>query len=226
MLNFLKRTKDTPTVITKPVNDDLPWVFFSGKIVVVDDEKQLQKAVEYLSTQPIIGFDTETKPLFIPGRRNGNAVALLQLSSEKRAYLIRLNKLRMTKELLALLSNKQVLKVGAAVHEDLRQLQSLCYFKPAGFVDIQHIVEYYGIQDKGLKKLAAVVLHIHISKSQQLSNWENEQLTKSQCRYAATDAWVCREIFLRLQKIKPLTPAELYVNYFFRKKVVKKRITE
>ncbi|MDR0693813.1 MAG: 3'-5' exonuclease domain-containing protein 2 [Prevotellaceae bacterium] len=212
MLNFIKRTKEPSFVITKTIDTNLPLAYFEGKITVVDNDKQVQKAIHYLNTQKTIGFDTETKPLFIPGKRNGNPVALLQLSTDKRAYLFRLNKLGMPAALRELMSNKHILKIGAAIHEDLRQLQALSPFKAAGFVDIQRIVQHYGIEDKGVKKLAAIVLQIHISKNQQLSNWENPVLTKSQCRYAATDAWVCREIFLRLQKIKNLTPAELQLR--------------
>ncbi len=212
MLNLFRRAKETPPVIAKTVGPDLPLTHFEGKIVVVDTEKQEQKALEYLSSQKIIGFDTETKPMFIPGKRNGNPVALLQLSTDKRAYLFRLNKINFSTGMAQLMSNKKVLKVGAAIHEDLRQLEALQVFKPAGFVDIQRIVHHYGIEEKGLKKLAALVLQIHISKNQQLSNWENLELTKSQCLYAATDAWVCREIFLHLQKVKELTPAE-YLSY-------------
>ncbi|MDR2802204.1 MAG: 3'-5' exonuclease domain-containing protein 2 [Prevotellaceae bacterium] len=212
MLNFIKRTKEPSFVITKTIDANLPLAYFEGKITVVENEKQVQKAIQYLNTQHTIGFDTETKPLFIPGKRNGNPVALLQLSTGKRAYLFRLNKLGIPSGLRELMSNKHILKIGAAIHEDLRQLQVLAPFKAAGFVDIQNIVQHYGIEDKGVKKLAAIVLQIHISKSQQLSNWENPVLTKSQCRYAATDAWVCREIFLRLQKIKNLTPAELQLR--------------
>jgi len=208
MLNFLQRTKETSPVITKTVNPDLPLAHFEGRIVVIETEKQEQRAIKYLSDQKVLGFDTETKPMFIPGKRNGNLAALLQLATDKRAYLFRLNKLTLSPEMASLLANKKVLKVGAAIHEDLRQLQAIYPFKPAGFVDIQRIVHHYGIAEKSVKKLAALVLQIHISKNQQLSNWENEKLTKSQCLYAATDAWVCREIFQRLQKIKELAPAE------------------
>lgn len=208
MLNFLRRTKETPPIVANTVLPDLPLKHFDGKIVIVDTEKQEQRAVAYLSSQRIIGFDTETKPMFIPGKRNGNPVALLQLSSARRAYLFRLNKIAVSRDMASLLANKKVLKVGAAIHEDLRQLQAVCPFKPAGFIDLQRIGHYYGIEEKGVKKLAALVLQIHISKNQQLSNWENVALTRSQCLYAATDAWVCREIFLRLQQVRELAPHE------------------
>ena len=46
--------------------------------------------------------------------------------------------------------------------------------------------------------MAAIILGIRISKTQQLSNWEAESLSEAQCKYAATDAWVCREMYLKL----------------------------
>ena len=213
MLNFIK-PKSKPPVLAPCLDADFPLAHFEGKIEVIDTEKKIRKAVTYLLTQKVIGFDTETKPVFLPGKRNANPVALLQLSTDKCAYLFRLNKIGFPKELTTLLADKNILKIGAAVHEDLRHLKSLHPFKPAGFVDLQHIVHYYDILEKGVKKMAARVLQVHISKNQQLSNWENVELTKSQCLYAATDAWVCREIFLQLQKIKTLTQDELQIiNY-------------
>ena len=37
------------------------------------------------------------------------------------------------------------------------------------------------------------------SKTQQLSNWEAPQLSGAQLKYAAIDAWVCREMYVRLK---------------------------
>ena len=95
-------------------------------------------------------------------------------------------------------TNPKVLKVGAAIHDDIRGLQKHQDFKPAAFVDLQKIVCEWGIRDKSVKKMAAIIMGIRISKTQQLSNWEADTLSESQCRYAATDAWVCREMYLRL----------------------------
>ena len=210
MLNLIK-PKSKPPVLASSLDADFPLAYFEGKIEVVDNEKQIRKAINYLGSQKVIGFDTETKPVFSPGKRNGNTVALLQLSTDKRAYLFRLNKIGLSTDIACLLANKNVLKIGAAVHEDIRQLKSLESFQPGGFVDLQRIVQYYDIMEKGVKKMAARVLQVHISKNQQLSNWENIELTKSQRIYAATDAWVCREIFVQLQKIKLLSVEELQI---------------
>ena len=106
----------------------------------------------------------------------------------------------MHRRLCSLLADPKIMKVGAAVHDDIRGLQKHRDFVAAGFVDLQKIVWEWGIRDKAVKKMAAIILGYRISKTQQLSNWEAETLSESQCKYAATDAWVCREMYLKLMK--------------------------
>lgn len=178
----------------------LEYASFPGKIKVVDTVgEDFNKAVTYLRSQKIIGFDTETRPCFSADQpRYG--VALLQLSGPEKAFLFRVNKIGMHKRLCKLLSDENIIKVGAAIHDDIRGLQKLNDFKPAAFVDLQKIVWEWGIRDKSVKKMSAIILGFRISKTQQLSNWEAETLSEQQCRYAATDAWVCREMYLKLMK--------------------------
>ena len=178
--------------------EKLEYDSFPGKIHVIDSVgAEFNRAIAYLRSQKIIGFDTETRPTFTPNQpRYG--VALLQLSGPEKAFLFRINKMGMHRRLCSLLANPKVLKVGAAIHDDIRGLQKHQEFKPASFVDLQKIVCDWGIRDKSVKKMAAIIRGIRISKTQQLSNWEAETLSESQCRYAATDAWVCREMYLRL----------------------------
>ena len=191
--------------------DQLPLGVFPGEIVVVDKPGlEYEKAIFYLRRQKILGFDTESRPVFSPGQRN-NGVALLQLSGPKKAYLFRVQTLGMRRSLCALLASEKVIKVGAACLDDVRGLQRIHGFKAAGFVDLQKIAWEWGIRDKSVKKLAANILGCRISKAQQLSNWEASCLTEAQCKYAATDAWVCREMYLKLldSERHPLTPDEL-----------------
>lgn len=178
--------------------EKLEYDSFPGKIHVIDSVgAEFNRAIAYLRSQKIIGFDTETRPTFTPNQpRYG--VALLQLSGPEKAFLFRINKMGMHRRLCSLLANPKVLKVGAAIHDDIRGLQKHQEFKPASFVDLQKIVCEWGIRDKSVKKMAAIIMGIRISKTQQLSNWEAEALSESQCRYAATDAWVCREMYLKL----------------------------
>ncbi|HBH21038.1 MAG TPA: 3'-5' exonuclease, partial [Rikenellaceae bacterium] len=171
------------------------------------------KAIAYLMTQKVIGFDTETRPIFTPGAHHSH-VALLQLSGAEKAYLFRVNEIGMRTLMCSILSNEKIIKVGAAVNDDIRGLQYYHKFNPNSFVDLQKIVYEWGIRDKSVKKMAAIILGCKISKSQQLSNWEAEELSSAQRMYAATDAWVCREMYIKLLRSEkhPLTPEQMNPN--------------
>jgi ribonuclease D len=174
----------------------LPVSSFQGEIIVIDHPDAVPMAVEMLRDYDVLGFDTETKPAFKKGVIN--EVALLQLSSKEKAFIFRLNRIGFPPQLASLLERKDVLKVGAAIRDDIKSLQKLRRFLPAGFIELQDKVKQYDIKDCGLRKLAGIVLGIQISKSQQVSNWEKEELSAAQLVYAATDAWVCHEIYMQL----------------------------
>lgn len=184
--------------VTPEEIEKLPMDGFTGQIHVISRPGiEYLKALNYLQSQKILGFDTETRPVFSPDAPH-NKVALLQLSGSEHAYLFRLNKMGLRRRLCSILSNPEILKVGAASHDDVHGLQKYSSFPENGFVDLQKIAWEWGIRDKSVKKLAANILGIRISKTQQLSNWEAEELSEAQKKYAATDAWVCREMYLKL----------------------------
>jgi ribonuclease D len=184
------------THIEKEDLHSLSNIVFTGMIKVVNSQSEARKAVKHLSESDLLGFDTETKPSFRKGQKH--KIALLQLSSDTVAYLFRLHATGIPDCLAQLLENEAIKKIGAAVHDDIKGLQHIRKIKPDGFIDLQHIVRNYGIEDKSVQKLAAIVLNARISKSQRLTNWENAKLTNMQQLYAATDAWVCREIYVQL----------------------------
>lgn len=179
--------------ITKEELEELPLTAFEGEIVVVENSQTLHEAVAYLSQSEVLGFDTETKPSFKRGQIN--RVALLQLSTADKSFLFRLNVTGLPDGLKAILSDVNILKVGVAIRDDIKALQRISHFKPAGFIELQEEVKEFGIQDFSLKKIAGIVLGLRISKSQRLTNWESNELTEAQQRYAATDAWISHEIF-------------------------------
>lgn len=184
--------------ITPQELEKLEFVSFPGRIIVIDTVgAEFNRAIAYLRSQKVIGFDTETRPTFSPSQPRYN-VSLLQLSGPDRAYLFRVNRIGMHRRLCNLMASEKIIKVGAAIHDDIRGLQKLHGFNPAGFVDLQKIGWEWGIRDKAVKKMAAIILGFRISKTQQLSNWEADSLSESQRKYAATDAWVCREMYLKL----------------------------
>lgn len=182
--------------ITKDEAAALPAVSFGGEIVVVDTPEDVERACAELSSERLLGFDTESRPAFQKGVVN--RIALLQLSTERRCYLFRLNRVRLDKPILKILESNKITKVGLSVAGDIRELETLHRLRPRGFVDLQKVVPAHGINELGLNKIAAIVLGHKISKAQRLSNWEAVQLTDAQRLYAATDAWVCIEIYKKL----------------------------
>lgn len=190
----------------------LPLAAFEGEIIVIDGPgKEFDNAIRYLRGKKMLGFDTESRPCF-SAHQPHYGVSLLQLSGSEKAFLFRVKTLGMMKELCTILSSPRILKIGAAVVDDIRGLQKYRKFRAKGFVDLQQIVWEWGILDKSVKKMSAIILGLRISKSQQLSNWEAETLTEAQMKYAATDAWVCREMYKRLLATdkRPLTPEEMH----------------
>jgi ribonuclease D len=179
--------------ITKEELNKLPLHQFDGEIEVITDKRKAKKAVAYLSKFPFIGFDTETKPAFKKGQINN--VALLQLSTNDKAFLFRLHYFELPNSLIKLLSNASIIKAGAAIRDDIKALQVIKRFKPAGFFELQDEAQELGLKNFSLKKMAGIMLGIKISKAQQLSNWEAPEFTEAQLRYAATDAWISYRIY-------------------------------
>lgn len=176
----------------------LPAARFPGRIVIVETDEQADKACADLSRHKMIGFDTETRPSFRAGV--SYKVALLQLSTEEVCYLFRLSQIRLSNAILKILGSKQIVKVGADVTGDIRALHALRRFQADGFVDLQIEASRWGIEEKSLRKLSAIVLGERVSKAQRLSNWEATILTEQQQEYAATDAWVCTRILKTLEQ--------------------------
>jgi len=177
---------------------ELPLIQFEGNITLVESKEDYQASLDYLSQQTLLGFDTETKPAFKKGVVY--EVALLQLATEERAFLFRLNKIGLPNGLKNILENPDIQKIGVAIRDDIKGLQKLNHFKPGGFIELQDHVKDYGILDFSLKKLSAIVLGYRISKAQRVTNWEAPDLTEAQLIYAATDAWISHRIFESLNQ--------------------------
>ena len=187
-----------PERISKNELLELPLLQFPGKIHLVNDRIEMEKAVELIQEEALLGFDTETRPSFKRGENH--PVALLQLASETDAFLFQLRDLGLPDPLKELFEDESVLKIGVAIHDDIKALQQKSEFHPNGFVDLADIARRFGIITTGLRNLTGIVLKSRISKRYQLSNWNRKILDEHQQLYAATDAWVCREIYLQIME--------------------------
>ncbi len=188
----------------------LPRIIFEGRIVVVITEKEAEKAVDFLLTQPILGIDTETRPSFKKGRVN--QVALLQVATHDICFLFRLNQLGMTAAIKRFLEDVQVPKIGLSLHDDLMMLAKRGEFNRGYFIDLQDKVKEIGVEDQSLQKLFANFFGMRISKRDQLSNWETDVLSdkqKIQKIYASTDAWTCILLYEELMRLEQTGDYEL-----------------
>lgn len=197
------------TIISEEINA-LPLPAFDGEVIVIDSNEDQRDAAAYLSEQQVIGFDTESRAAFKKGIKN--SISLVQLSGAEKTYLIRIHETGLSNEILHILNSERILKVGAAIKDDIHGMREVSYFKPQGFVDLQTIVRDYGIRELSLKKIAAIVLGVRLSKAQRLSNWNARVLTPAQTRYAAIDAWVCREIYFKLMESPKVYPPKMELS--------------
>lgn len=177
----------------------LPLLQYEGKIELITDEKAAKKAVKALMKEDVLGFDTETRPSF--SRGNSYLTSLVQLCGRKCAYLFRLDYCGGVPVLFPIFENPDILKVGVAVKEDVLHLKKRAPFDDAGFADASTYTRKAKIENTGLRALCAYFLGGRISKNAQVSNWAAKTLSEQQIIYAATDAWISRELFLKLREL-------------------------
>ena len=185
----------------------MPIAAFEGEVIVVDHEEQIADAVAYLRKQRTIGVDTEARPSFQRGTHY--PTALVQIATHERCYLFRLTHIGMPQELADIFADPKICKVGLAFKDDINGLRRRRNFVPANCIDVQSLVAQYGILDLGLQKIFAICFGKKISKTQQLTNWENSHLTPEQARYASTDAWATLLIYEDLLQHEPLADKEV-----------------
>ncbi len=177
---------------------DYPKANFPGKIVLVTNDQDVPRALNILSQASIIGFDTETKPSFKKGEVY--SVSLLQLATDKEAFLFRLLHLTNLNPFIPFFENPNIIKAGVAIRDDIKGLQKLIPFSPGGFIELADMAKTHHLQNFGLKGMTEEVLGLTLSKKAKLTNWETRDFSSEQKMYAATDAWIGREIYLNLMK--------------------------
>lgn len=185
--------------ITKEEINDLPLHRYEGLVEVVRTEEELAAAVAKMRQETLLGFDTETRPTFRKGKLN--LPSLVQFACTDVVYLIQLNWLPFTESIKELLADPNITKTGVAVRDDIKDLQKLSYFDDAGVLDLGEVARSIGLETHGLRNLAANLLGYRISKGAQCSNWASKELTLQQVQYAATDAWISREIHLCMKDL-------------------------
>ncbi|MEM8896187.1 MAG: 3'-5' exonuclease [Bacteroidota bacterium] len=187
-----------PERITKAEVNELPLIRYEGPIALIDAEDDYREALKEIRKSKVLGFDTEKKPAFKKGQYFD--VALIQIAIPEIVFLLRLNILGLRDGLTAIFEDPEIRKVGISIRDDIIDLQKMNRFNPQNIFEINDATAEIGIQNQGVRNLSAIILEARISKNQQTSNWENDQLHPKQQIYAATDAWVCLEIYNKLSQ--------------------------
>lgn len=177
----------------------MPLYHYEGEVLLVRTLEELESVMPLLEREPILGFDTETRPSFRKGRVN--APSLVQLATEEAVVLVQLSWMPLDEGLAALLSDPLHVKTGVAIGDDMRELVKLRPFTPAGLADVGAFAREQRLSSQGLRTLAANLFGLRISKGPQCSNWSAKVLSRRQIQYAATDAWISRAIYLRMRAL-------------------------
>ena len=209
-------SKIIQNTIAKQEVSTLPVAAFGGRIVTIQTEADTDKALAYLMNNSMVGVDTETRPSFVSGRNH--KVALLQVSTDEVCFLFRLNYIGLPASLQRFLEDKRVMKIGLSLKDDFGALHKRSDFEPGAFLELQQYVDEFGIDDKSLQRVYAILFGQRISKAQRLSNWEADVLNDKQKLYAATDAWACLKIYEYVESLKQSG------DYVVEKKPIEKKI--
>jgi ribonuclease D len=177
--------------------NSLPIAAYEGTVHVVRTQDALEKAVHALRREAVLGFDTETKPNFAKGENN--PLSLIQFAGSRAVYIIQLRHVPSCDTLRRLFSDERIIKAGVDIPQDILKLQEHIRGGYKSFVDVSLGAKQAGLKNFSLRGLAAILLGVRITKGMRVSNWARDTLLPAQIKYAATDAWISRELYLRLQ---------------------------
>lgn len=185
--------------ISKEEVNALPVRRYEGEIVLVEDDAALRRAIADAGASGVVGFDTETRPAFRPGE--SYLPSLFQLAAAEAVYVFQLGRHAASPAIRAILENPALTKVGVSVADDLKNLKKRFPFEEASVLDLGAVAKRQGFRQSGVRNLAALVLGFRVPKGAKTTNWAAPRLTPQQILYAATDAWVCRELYLRFRAL-------------------------
>lgn len=172
---------------------------YEGEVVLVDSAAHLERALADLHAERVVGWDTETRPAFRKGE--SYLPSLVQMATTRAVYLFQIQRRDFSRELGDVFGAERVLKSGISVKDDLRQLRQVIPLEERAVVDAGQIAWRHGMEQTGLRNLAGIFLGFRVPKGVKTTNWAAPRLSEQQVQYAATDAWTCRELYLKFESL-------------------------
>jgi ribonuclease D len=179
--------------------NELPIRRYEGPVHVIASAHDLAPAMADILQEPVVGFDTETRPAFRPGESYPPSLA--QIATARAAYIFQVSRPEIAAAAAQVLSQEHIVKAGVGMADDLRALKKVIAFTEKSIVDLGDLARRQGLKQTGVRNLAGLFLGFRIPKGTKTSNWARHQLTPQQITYAATDAWACRELYLRFREL-------------------------
>lgn len=192
------------TTISKEALAELPIRRYEGEVSLVETSKALERARADLRQERVVGLDTETRPSFRKGETH--LPCLVQAATGQAVYLFQLHRLDVFPALVEMLAKPDIVKTGVGLAHDVRQLKLVFPFTVANVLDLGVVARRRGLGQSGVRNLAGLFLGFRIPKGKRTSNWAAPRLSPAQITYAATDAWACRELYLRFESMGLLHP--------------------
>jgi ribonuclease D len=186
------------TVSREEINE-LPIRRYEGEVCLVAAPQDLERARADLRQETVVGFDTEKRPTFRVGEHYPPSLA--QAATARAVYLFPLARLDCSAALAPLLADPKVVKTGVGLAEDLRELKKIMEFDQKAVIDLGTVAKRHGVGKTGVRTLAGLFLGFRVPKGTKTSNWAAPRLSAQQIAYAATDAWACRELYLRFKEL-------------------------
>ncbi|MGF6345405.1 3'-5' exonuclease [Variovorax sp. W2I14] len=166
-------------------------------IVVVTTLQEAEHAAATLLAAGVAGFDTESKPTFAKNEVSGGP-HVVQFSTRDGAWLFQLHRTECNPVVAALIASTELKKVGFGLSTDLTLIRNRLNIEPGAVYDIDNEFRRRGYRKSvGVKTAVALVFDRRFMKSRKAttSNWANKQLTESQIRYAANDAYASIRVY-------------------------------
>jgi len=173
-----------------------------NKIYVPVSKEEFTAATNEIMNSKIVGFDTESKPVFIKGEKT-DGPHVVQFALLNKAFIFQLHHKHCREYLLEIFQSDKTIKVGFGLKSDKAQIYNKFGVKLNAVLDLGSAFREKGYRGQiGARGAVAIVFNKAFNKSKRAStsNWAMPRLSDNQLLYAANDAYVALRVYNELNQ--------------------------